>query len=103
MYISRIENEEQIENKNKYKTNWNKEQLENKQRIKNGYRTNQLSIRFFLFDINLRSGYRLHPHLVKYKFFTLNSYANNRTNDEVRYIFFFFRRVPILFEPLLII
>ena len=69
MYISQIENEEQIENRNKYRTNWNKEQLENKPIIDS----------FFLFDINPRSGCRLHPHLVKYKFFTLSGYANNRT------------------------
>ena len=69
MYISQIENKEQIENRNKYRTNWNKEQLENKPIIDS----------FFLFDINTRSGCRLHLHLVKYKFFTLSGYANNRT------------------------
>ena len=69
MYISQIENEEQIENGNNYRTNWNKKQLENKPIIDS----------FFLFDINPRTGCRLHPHLVKYKFFTLSGYANNRT------------------------
>ena len=64
MYISQIENEEQIENRNKYRTNWNKDQLDNKPIIDS----------FFLFDINPRSGCRLHPHLVKYKFFTLSGY-----------------------------
>ena len=62
MYFSQIENEEQIENRNKYRTNWNKEQLENKPIIDS----------FFLSDITPRSGFRLHPHIVKFNLFTLS-------------------------------
>ena len=78
MYISQIENEEQIENRNKYRTNWNKEQLENKPIIDS----------FFLFDINPRLGCRLHLHLGKYQFFTLSGYAI-RFAEATRYGMFF--------------